>query len=809
MDSDLDLDQRRDQIGEALDLFCADRKVIEIRAIDDVYKSRPGYFDRADCLLDAVLAANEYASIYWLLNEINPPDHRVTNDLAPRPTTRNTDVTRRRWLLIDVDPKRPPGVCATKLEKTHGVIVATRVVTYLTEHGFPEPIRVDSGNGVHLYYALDAPNDDETAGLIDHFLAHLDTLFALKSKSGKVLVSIDSTTGDAGQISRLPGCWNRKGENTKERPHRMCQIVSAPETVYLVEMSDLEAVAGKPAPPVVRETPATTTTLTTRDIPALLADLGLTYTHSIDISGVDGKEYDKYALDRCPWAHEHSTGPGGAVVQKFASGAPSFSCQHASCKSNRRNWQAFCRHFGISAVKYPELTPEVLDNLSGILNAAPTTTPAIDDTITETDTDLEPMDEDLAVSLPDPGPIPAELLRVPGFVDEVMTHCLETAPYPNRPMAFCGALSLLSVLTGRKIRDESDNRTNLFILGLANSGCGKDWPRKINARVLGDVGLGAMLGEKFASGEGLQDALYLSKSMLFQNDEMDGMLQAISKSREARHEGIMSTMLTLYSSANTTFPMRKKSGKDQVSHIDQPFLTVFGTANPNTYYSALSERMLTNGFFARMLIIESDRRSVGQRGGIISIPETVLETARWWSEYRPVGGNLVEQYSAPTTVEATPEAWELIDVYRQACDSAYSCREAAGDSAGMAVWARAYEHARKLALLYAASVDRENLLITAPAVEWATRFVDHQVARMLFMAADHVAANPFHEKCLKLVQALRRCGGAMTQRQVLRSLNMSAKEAHEVASTMIASGTLVCTETKAGGQVRYMYSLPA
>ena len=807
---DSDLEQRRQQIGEALDLFCGDRKVIEIRAIDDIYKSRPGYFDRADCLLDAVLAANEYASIYFLINEINPPDHRVSNDLAPRPTTRNTDVTRRRWLLIDVDPKRPPGVCATKAEKTLGVMVATRVVTYLTEHGFPEPIRVDSGNGVHLYYAIDAPNDDETAGLIDHFLAHLNTRFELKSKNGKTLVNIDSTTGDAAQISRLPGCWNRKGENTKERPHRMCQIVSAPETVYLVEMSDLEAVAGKPAPPVVRETPAHVGNITSRDAKEILDELGLGYTEQPDVAN-DGKPCTKYVLERCPWAHEHSTGPGGAVVIQFQGGGKTFTCRHDSC-DGIRDWESFKTLFGITSGKYPEYpapTPEVLEFAAELLASVSTPTAAIDDTITATDTDLEPLDEDLAVSLPDPGPIPAELLRVPGFVDEVMTHCLETAPYPNRPMAFCGALSLLSVLTGRKIRDESDNRTNLFILGLANSGCGKDWPRKINARVLGDIGLGGALGEKFASGEGLQDALYLSKSMLFQNDEMDGMLQAISKSREARHEGIMSTMLTLYSSANTTFPMRKKSGKDQVSHIDQPFLTVFGTANPNTYYSALSERMLTNGFFARMLIIESDRRSVGQRGGIISIPETVLETARWWSEYRPVGGNLVDQYSAPTTVEATPEAWELIDGYRQACDSAYSCREAAGDSAGMAVWARAYEHARKLALLYAASVDRENLLITAPAVEWATRFVDHQVARMLFMAADHVAANPFHEKCLKLVQALRRCGGAMTQRQVLRSLNMSAKEAHEVASTMIASGTLVCTETKAGGQVRYMYSLPA
>lgn len=48
--------------------------------------------------------------------------------------------------------------------------------------------------------------------------------------------------------------------------------------------------------------------------------------------------------------------------------------------------------------------------------------------------------------------------------------------------------------------------------------------------------------------------------------------------------------------------------------IDQPCLVVYGTAIPTHYYEALSERMLTNGFFARMLIVESGPRSAGQRG---------------------------------------------------------------------------------------------------------------------------------------------------------------------------------------------------
>lgn len=145
----------------------------------------------------------------------------------------------------------------------------------------------------------------------------------------------------------------------------------------------------------------------------------------------------------------------------------------------------------------------------------------------------------------DPVPVPMEMLRIPGFVSEVMDLCLATAPYPNHVMAFCGAVALQAFLAGRKVRDPGDNRTNLYLLGLAHSSAGKDWPRKLNTRILFEIGAAGCLDERFSSGEGIQDALYLSPSMLFQTDEIDGILQSMSKSRDGRHENLMSKLLTM------------------------------------------------------------------------------------------------------------------------------------------------------------------------------------------------------------------------------------------------------------------------
>ena len=415
-------------------------------------------------------------------------------------------------------------------------------------------------------------------------------------------------------------------------------------------------------------------------------------------------------------------------------------------------------------------------------------------------TSAEPASPLVQPPCPDPGPMPAGLLHVPGFVSEVMDHCLATAPYPNVALAFCGALSLQAVLAGRKVRDQGDNRTNIYLLALAYSSVGKDWPRKLNTHVMHRVGLVNSLGEKFASGEGIQDALFINPSLLFQTDEIDGLLQSINKARDARHENIMGTLLTMYSAANSIYPMRRKAGKEPPGVIDQPCLVVYGTAIPTHYYEALSERMLTNGFFARMIIVESGPRSIGQEPGIIDPPASIIERARWWADFNPGSGNLENWHPQPRIVEADDDARILLTESRHAAEAEYAGAEARGDPVGTTVWGRVPEQIRKLALLYAVSANHEAPRIDATAVRWATDFMLHQTRRMLFMAHSHVAENPFHAECLKLLRKLREAPDRQLPHSVLlKRMKIDAKTFYELISTLEQQGDLVvCTQSTAG-----------
>ena len=444
-------------------------------------------------------------------------------------------------------------------------------------------------------------------------------------------------------------------------------------------------------------------------------------------------------------------------------------------------------------------------DMSGIMRmsvapgACPSDNAALGQTMAMCDGQAAPVPE-----IADPGPMPAEMLRVPGFINEVMDHTLAIAPYPNQVMAFGGVLALQAFLAGRKVRDPGDNRTNLYLLGLAHSGAGKDQSRKVNCDIIHAVGLGDCLGLHFASGEGIQDALFQTPTMLFQTDEIDGMLQSINKAKDARHEAIMGTMLTMYSSANSVYPMRRKAGKESPGVIDQPCLVIYGTAIPNHYYQALSERMLTNGFFARMIILEAGPRAPGQEPIIRDLPPRVLATAKWWADYRPGTGNLENWHPVPNIIEHSDEAKRLLIETRLEAEAEYSKAEEACDSVGTTVWGRVSEQVRKLALLHAISENHQSPRISLAAVEWASRFVMHQTRRMLFMAASHVADNPFHAECLKLLDKLRDAPNSELPHSVLlKRMKMDAKTFSVLIETLAQQGDIeVVTVPRAGSAYR-------
>lgn len=735
--------------------------------------------------------------IYVTVNPVAPALlARAANRIKPRAreTTQDKDVVRRRWLLIDVDPVRPAGVSSTNAELTRALERARALAEFLATPGWPAPILAMSGNGYHLLYRIDLPTDD--GGLVKAVLA------ALADRFSDDAVAVDRSVHNPARIVKVIGTVSRKGDELRDvagledRPHRRSEFIevsdqvdAVPEALLraLVDAKDGSDDATRPnvAAPVANGgnyngrfdcTPA--------GVRAWLE------AHGAAVKG-ERRNGDKtlLLLERCPINPEIvSTGGSDIAVMVGDDGMLAY------CNKHNRG-QAYTWH-DLRRALDPSYEPRPPEDGSVDLTAFGV---SARDSPQEPGGDKQPTD---------PGPVPEELLRMPGFVGEVMDFCLATAPYPNLVMAFGGALALQAFLAGRKVRDPGDNRTNIYVLGLAHSSAGKDWPRKLNTQIVNAIGLARTLGERLASGEGVQDALFADPTMLVQTDEIDGMLQSINKARDARHESMMSTLLTLYSSSNSVYPMRRKAGKEYPGVIDQPCLVIFGTAIPNHYYEALSERMLTNGFFARMLILEASQRGQGQEPSIRELPPSIAATAKWWAEFKPNAGNLTGCHPAPAIVEQTDDARRALAETREQADAEYAKAETGQDAVGTTVWGRVSEQARKLALIYAISENHSDPSIGVDAARWASRLVMHQVRRMLFMAAGHVAENPFHADCLRLLKKLREATDQTLPHHVLlKRMKVDAKSFRELIETLVQRGDITIDAVATVGRTRTVYRL--
>ena len=292
--------------------------------------------------------------------------------------------------------------------------------------------------------------------------------------------------------------------------------------------------------------------------------------------------------------------------------------------------------------------------------------------------------------------------------------------------------------------------------------------------------------------------------MLFQNDEMDGVLRQINFDREGKQESIPNILLTLYTSADDVYPVRVKAGQKEMAHIDQPHLTLFGTATPQYFYEALSHRMLTNGLFARMIIVDIGRRGRGQLpGSVRNLPESILQAARWWAEFapgKPVAGNLYGIHPEPRVVPFTPEAEQALKHLQRMAEDEWDQAHDANDEPSQTAWSRTCENATRLALIYACSENHEDPIIGLPAVEWATAFAMHQTRRQLCLAATYVAENPFHAECLKLLRKLKEADGHMARRQLMRAMRSKAADFDQLVATLIQQGDIepvdIPTKTK-------------
>ena len=756
------------EITKALRLFFQPGDVFEVRVLDAVTRAyyRPhiesGYFDyeNIDKVPDAIRHIYQYKGVYVTVNPCKPELlNRAVNRVRAagrEPTTADGDILYRRWLLIDCDAKRASGIPSSDAEHDLAMKKAEEIRLGFASMGYPEPLVCDSGNGAQLMYRIDLPSADNE-------LVHkvLKSVAAVSSDA----VDIDVTVHNAARIWRLPGTMNCKGDSTAERPHRMAKILSVPDKLEIVSESQLHSAC------TVEETSAPSVSFYEKqsdfNIDNWIAE------HCTNISGpMNWKDGRKWVFDVCPFNADHSN--KSAVITEQSNGAIGFKCHHNGCANH--DWKA------LRELLEPERSMPKIEH------------PEVD--LTAFFDKIKSKKAKKENPFEDPGPLSDKLLSIPGIINEIIDLDLATAPYPNRVLAFCGALTFVAHLVGRKVRDKRNNFTNLYLIALANSGTGKDHPRKTNNDIAAAAGITGTISDSFASGAGLEDSMFTCPAQLFQMDEADWLFNTLKGAKDAAvSESINEKLLKFYSSSNSIYYMRKKAFKEKQSisdrvdggFISNPCLSLFGTAVPDYFYESLSKRVLENGLVARCMIVEASKR--GKRGtpGVIrekltkEFMEKINHLAHLNIKQTPLGVPL------PLEIPETKEATELLSVYCDECDIRYDGFEQLHDLAAMALWARAMEKVYKLSIVYAVSENPLHPIITEAAVRWAFEFVSHVTRQMLFRAGQFCYVSKNDQVQKKFLKKLHDAGGMMNHSEIMRSLHLSKAEMKEVSETLIES----------------------
>ncbi|TSA15473.1 MAG: DUF3987 domain-containing protein [Comamonadaceae bacterium] len=315
-------------------LFTSDA-VIELRSFQKGKKrTDAGYFDAShwsQLAEHAVRLSASGAAVYITLNPVDPQLlSRYSNRIEAYAsvTTNDKQVVCRRWLLIDIDPTRPSGTSATDVQFQAAKDKVQEIRQYLSELHWPAPVVAQSGNGYHLLYAIDLPNDDEATVLVKGVLSNLGDRF------DDAQIKVDRTVFNAARICKLYGTVANKGDNTSRAPWRLSKLLEIPErtVVSAEQLEQLAPIAGKVTASATPHT-ATPTSATPSNGSFGLEDF-LTR-HSLAHTRDQHEGRERFKLASCPFNPEHIDGE--AAIFRKPSGALGFKCQHTSCED--KGWR--------------------------------------------------------------------------------------------------------------------------------------------------------------------------------------------------------------------------------------------------------------------------------------------------------------------------------------------------------------------------------------------------------------------------------------------------------------------------------------
>lgn len=415
--------------------------------------------------------------------------------------------------------------------------------------------------------------------------------------------------------------------------------------------------------------------------------------------------------------------------------------------------------------------------------------------------------------------LPNNLLKAPGLPGKFAEFINRTSLMPQPILALGGAIAAAGSLMGRKVRSDTNLRTNFYIIGLAPSGSGKDHARTIIKRLFHDTGIGNLeLGVPASSAgliSGLRDRGEGRGLILW--DEFGRVLKQISGWKSGSHEkDIVTALMELFSSAQSVYlgkSYANHEGKNPLKPIDQPCLSIYATSVPVHFYEALSGGEAIDGFLARWLIFESKDYTMEEDDrddSFAQAPQAMIDLCKYWKEQpfntEESNGNLSTVIkTTPRLIKCSPAASSYMKEFAAEMRRLAIVSELGGDVTGP-IWSRAGEHARRLAL-----VAHEGDQVELNVAEWGVGMARFCCKYMASAISDYVSSTELESQTKRILRTIKDRSKSpdtwITRADISRSFQgIQARTRNEILSSLIERGEIIVEKvqpSKGAPSVRY------
>ena len=317
----------------------------------------------------------------------------------------------------------------------------------------------------------------------------------------------------------------------------------------------------------------------------------------------------------------------------------------------------------------------------------------------------------------------------PGAMEKIVDFTLRTSPKSQPELALLSALiSMSASCPGYYYLATGSMRLNLYGLGIADTGAGKDHPRHVAAEVVRKAG-GQVIA-KPASGQGLEDQLVSREPILMEVDEAAHLFQELNNGDASSSlVYLSSTMLRLYSASKGTYSARVKASQGKTfmrtppREISNPMLNMLGFSTPEKLGQVLSTENIQDGMLGRMVFAIGRNNVKPVRAKSEDLPSDIEQLASQVKSAGYISGLHAPGLTGfPTEIEVTETglAAQLLD---QLVVDFSNQAEKSDHLLGKPLFARSFEKCYRIAGVLAVWDSPNTPEIDVKHVEWARDFV--------------------------------------------------------------------------------------